>query len=65
MHVWSLDQGHSIPEASRSPGIGETILRHWVKQLEQERTGVTPGNKALTPDQQKIQEHEYIEKEAG
>ncbi len=53
-----LDQNYSIPEASRSLDIGETVLRRWVKQLEQERTGVTPGNKALTPEQHKIQELE-------
>ncbi len=53
-----LDQGYSIPKASRSLDVGETVLRRWVKQLEQERTGVTPGNKALTPEQQKIQELE-------
>lgn len=53
-----LDQGYSVPEASRSLDIGETILRRWVKQLEEERGGATPTNKALTPEQQKIQELE-------
>ncbi|MGF1706282.1 transposase, partial [Enterovibrio baiacu] len=31
-----LDQGYSIPEASRSLNVGETALRRWIKQLEQE-----------------------------
>ncbi len=53
-----LDQGYSVPEASRSLDIGETVLRRWVKQLEQERGGQTPTSKALTPEQQKIQELE-------
>ena len=53
-----LDQGYSVPEASRSLGVGETALRRWVKQLEAERGGVTPKNKALTAEQQKIQELE-------
>ena len=53
-----LDQGYSIPEASRSLDIGETALRRWVKQLRQEREGLTPTSKALTPDQQRIQELE-------
>lgn len=53
-----LDQGYSIPEACRSLSIGETVLRRWVKQLEQERGGNTPTTKALTPEQQKIQELE-------
>ncbi|WP_408057294.1 transposase [Veronia nyctiphanis] len=37
---------------------GETVLRRWVKQLEQERGGSTPASKALTPEQQKSQELE-------
>ena len=51
-----LNQGHI--EASRSPGVVESALRRWVNQLQQERTGVTPQSKALTPEQQKIQELE-------
>jgi len=33
-------------------------LRRWVIQLQQERNGVTPQGKALTPERQKIQELE-------
>ncbi len=36
----------------------DSALRRWVKQLQQERDGVTPKSKALTPEQQKIQELE-------
>ena len=53
-----LKQNYSCIEASRSLGIGESALRRWVSQLLQERTGVTPQSKALTPEQQKIQELE-------
>lgn len=53
-----LDQGYSIPEAARSMDIGETALRRWVDQLKIERGGTTPTAKALTPEQQKIQELE-------
>ncbi len=53
-----LDQGYSHIEASRSLGVVESALRRWVKQLELERGGVTPQSKALTPEQQKIQELE-------
>ncbi len=53
-----LEQGYSVPEASRSLAIGETVQRRWVQQLQSERSGCTPGNKALTPEQQKIQELE-------
>ena len=53
-----LKQNYSFIEASRSLGIGESTLRRWVSQLLQERTGVNPQSKALTPEQQKIQELE-------
>ncbi len=53
-----LDQGYSHMEASRSVGVGETVLRRWVHQLQMERQGVTPQSKAITPDQQRIQELE-------
>ena len=53
-----LDQGYSHTEASRSVGIGESVLRHWLQQLQLERQGITPQSKAMTPDQQRIQELE-------
>lgn len=53
-----VDQGYSVAEASRSLGVGESALRRWVQQLQQEHIGVTPNTKALTPEQQRIQELE-------
>lgn len=53
-----LDQGYTIAEAARSLDISETVIRRWVKQLKNEREGVTPNSKALTPEQKKIQELE-------
>ncbi|TDV61308.1 transposase [Pseudomonas sp. LP_7_YM] len=53
-----LKQSYSFIEASRSLSVGESALRRWVDQLQQERTGVTAQSKALTPEQQKIQELE-------
>src|SRR3569833_3793436 len=53
-----LDQGYSHLEASRSLGVVESVLRRWVRQLSQERHGVTPQSTALTPEQQKLQELE-------
>lgn len=44
-----LDQGYSALEASRSVGIGDTVLRRWVHQLQTERQGITPQGKAITP----------------
>lgn len=42
-----MQQGYTIIEA-----------RRWVKQLRQERVGIPPQSKALTPEQQKIKELE-------
>jgi len=53
-----LDQGYSVLEACRSLDVGETALRRWVQQLEFERGGGTPVSKALTAEQQRIQELE-------
>ncbi|MBB6287499.1 transposase [Pseudomonas sp. JAI120] len=53
-----LKQNYSYIEASRSLGVGESALRRWVEQVQKERQGVTPQSKALTPEQQKIQESE-------
>ena len=36
-----LKQDYSFIEASRSLGVGESALRRWVDQVQQERTGVT------------------------
>lgn len=53
-----LDKGYSHIEAARSLGLVESALRRWVSQSQDERNGVTPTSKALTPEQQKIQELE-------
>jgi transposase len=54
-----LDQGYSIAQACEAMGVGKTAMRRWVRQLESERGGSTPvASKALTPEQQRIQELE-------
>jgi transposase len=53
-----LDQGYSVAEACRSLDVGETALRRWLQQLEGERHGITPTSRALTVEQQRIQELE-------
>ncbi|RCU49604.1 IS3 family transposase [Corallincola holothuriorum] len=53
-----VDQQYSVPEAARAVDVGETALRRWVEQLRVERGGTTPKAKALTPEQQRIQELE-------
>lgn len=53
-----LDQDYTVAEACASLGIGESALRRWVSQLRSERGGATPKGKALTAEQQRIQELE-------
>lgn len=53
-----VDQGYSCSEAGRAVDVHENTIRKWVQQLESERGGITPSAKALTPEQQRIQELE-------
>ena len=53
-----VDQNYSLPEACQALDVGESALRRWVKQLEAEVGGSTPVSKALTPEQQRLQELE-------
>lgn len=53
-----IDQGYSVPEASRSQEVGETVLRRWVQQFQAGRSGTTPVCNVITPEQQKIPELE-------
>ena len=53
-----VDHGYSIAQACQAVGVGDTAMRRWVDQLKSERSGVTPSGKALTKDQQRIQELE-------
>ena len=45
-----LDHGYSCPEACKSVGVGETVIRRWVDQVRAERGGITPQGRALTPE---------------
>lgn len=53
-----LDQNYTYSEACTAVNIGETALRRWAKQLNDERKGITPLSKAMTPEQQRIKELE-------
>lgn len=53
-----LDKSIAISRPAGRPGVVKSALRRWVNQLQQELGGVTPQTKALTPEQQKIQELE-------
>jgi transposase len=53
-----LDQGYSVAQACEAMNVGDGVMRRWVDQLRRERNGQTPLSKALTPEQQRIQELE-------
>jgi transposase len=53
-----LEEGYSVTEACKAMCVGETALRRWIEQLVEEQNGKTPKGKALTPEQQRIQELE-------
>jgi len=49
-----IDQGYTYPAACKAVGVGESALKRWIKQLSEERTGITHKSKAFTSDQQRI-----------
>jgi len=51
-----LDQGYSTTAACSALNVGPTAIRRWVRQLSAERGGVTPQSRAMSPEQQQIQE---------
>ncbi|WP_139799021.1 transposase, partial [Andreprevotia lacus] len=53
-----VNQGYSVAQACTAMGVGETAMRRWVAQLQQEQVGITPQSKALTTEQRRIQELE-------
>ncbi len=53
-----VEQGYSIKEACEAMNVSETAMRSWVKQLESEKSGISPVSPALTPEQRRIQELE-------
>lgn len=56
-----LDGGQSVPEVCAALGLGPTALRRWVEQVREERAGKVPaGAKAITPEQQRIEELEAL-----
>lgn len=53
-----VDEGYSTAEASKAMSVGLSTVHKWVKQLKDERNGITPKTSALTPEQRKIKELE-------
>ena len=53
-----LDKGYSIREAADAMDVGKSTVDKWVRQLKQERGGISPSASPMTPDQIKIRELE-------
>ena len=50
------DQGYTVVEAAKAMNVSKSAMDKWVRQLKQERQGVTPKASPLTPEQIKIRE---------
>lgn len=53
-----LDQGYSVKEAAEAMNVGKSTMDKWVRQLKDERGGITSKATPMTPDQLKIRELE-------
>lgn len=51
-----LDQNYSITEAANAMGVGKSTMDKWVRQLKQEREGISPKASPMTPEQIEIRE---------
>lgn len=51
-----VDQNYTAKEAASAVGVGISTIGKWVKQLREERDGITPKQSALTPEQREIKE---------
>lgn len=62
-----LDQNYTAQEAADAMGVGLSTMGKWVRQLRNERKGITPRASALTPEQIEIQQLKkrikYLEEE--
>ena len=48
------EKGHSVSEAARSLGIGQTLLRSWKLALEEQGPDAFPGNGRLPAHEEEI-----------
>jgi len=53
-----LDQGYTVKDAADAMNVGKSTMDKWVRQLKEERDGVSPKATPMTPDQLKIRELE-------
>lgn len=53
-----VDQGYSVREAAEAMDVGKSTMDKWVRQLRNERQGITSKASPMTPEQRKIKELE-------
>lgn len=53
-----VDQGYTRRKAAEAMGVDVSSIGRWIAELRRERGGKRPAGKALTPEQQRIQELE-------
>lgn len=53
-----VDQGYSVREAAEAMDVGKSTMDKWVRQLRNERQGMTSKASPMTPEQRKIKELE-------
>ena len=53
-----LDKGYSVREAAEAMDVGNSTVDKWVRQLKEERGGISSNASPMTPDQIKIRELE-------
>lgn len=51
-----VEQNYSVREAADAMGVGKSTMDKWVRQLRQERDGITPKAAPMTPEQIQIRE---------
>jgi transposase len=53
-----VDKGYSVADAAEAMNVGKSARYKWVRQLREERAGISPKATPMTPDQLKIRELE-------
>ena len=53
-----IDQNYSVIEAAQAMNVGKSTMDKWVRQLRNERQGITSKASPMTPEQRKIKELE-------
>ncbi|ELR67192.1 Mobile element protein [Photobacterium marinum] len=51
-----LDQSYSVAEAAKAMNVGKSTMDKWVRQLKEERQGISPKASPMTAEQIEIRE---------